>query len=207
MDVPADILLVRQLLQVLVHLVKNIGLAQARDEARNVDMVERLRLGLLGRVVDQDRVGLVPASSELCVGMRSDNALIAPDSLEALVTLDAPVIGVRRQVEAVSVPDGDDALAHIGGKQLIAHGLYVARLCGGPDDNCEVVDAGADELLGPGASREACGFLGRLGSVEEGAVEIEDDEEVLPGGGRHDGEVGLGDVLGHGDRDHFRVLA
>lgn len=140
--------------------------------------VVRLAAALLGRVVNQHSVCLVPA---LTVGggrrVGGQHAGVVPDGRQALVDLDAGGVVGGGEAELVAGPD-DDALGALGGgEQLRDHLVDVFGAGRGPDGDVEGVDAVVEELARVGPLDEVEG-VALVGAVEERAVEVHDDEDA-----------------------------
>ncbi|GKT85079.1 LOW QUALITY PROTEIN: elongation factor 1-gamma [Colletotrichum tofieldiae] len=198
-----------------VEVVVDLGHHVARlvcvaKEFGDLEEVVRLAARLLERVVDEHGVGLVPAAAVCGVRVRRLHVLLTPDHIQALVDLHAQLVVGVRQAEAVAAPDGEDAAAvrapvglataaraAAGGAQeeLVAHGLDVARTGRGPDDDMEGVEAVLQEAPGVGPLDEG-GCLAAVRAVEEGAVEVHDDEDGARGGEEGRRDVSAAEVIG-----------
>lgn len=132
---------------------------------------------------------------------------IVPQGRKSLVALRSlPVVGLG-EPEAVSAPDGDDLGTILGRHELPAHVLDVFGLGRGPYNDGECADAIGEERSRIRAFDKASGIVG-AGSVEEGAVQVNDDQQVARVGEkerrmRRDGEIfwrGIGDAARLGRR-------
>lgn len=116
--------------------------------------------------------------------MRRDNCRVRPDGRQPLVALDPRIVVVQREAKLITSPDEETLGALLGGEQAVDHLVDVVGPGRGPDGDVEGVEAVAEELLGVGPLDEMEGVaLG--GPVEEGTVEIHDDENATRGGEGH----------------------
>lgn len=175
---------------------------QAGELGHRQDVVG-LAPALLARVVDQHGVGLVPARAGGGVRVGGPDARVVPEAGEPLVHLDAGVVVVAREAEAVAGPDDDAARALVGREELGDHVVYVLGPRGRPYRQVERVEAVLEEAPGVGALDEVRRAPGR-GPVEEGAVEVEDDEDAARLGEQRGRREGLRQVVRGGGGDAAR---
>ncbi|CAG9999876.1 unnamed protein product [Clonostachys byssicola] len=132
----------------------------------------RLTPPLLERIIHQNRVTLIPATSPGGIRVGGDDGRVGPQP-----DLHAGVVVLRGEPKVLPRPD-DDAAGHVlGGEELLDHLVDVLRAGGRPDGQLEVVEAVLHEFSRVGPRDEVEGPpLG--GPVEERAVEVQDDEDA-----------------------------
>lgn len=200
--VRADIFLVTQLVQIVVHLGEDIEfLVRIASELGQRDGVVRFAASFLGAVVNQDGVSLVPATA--LVRETSPDDGVVPKGGQALVALDARVVVGGREVELVPAPDGHDLAQVVGGQQGGDHALDVLGARRGPDDDPKGADAVLHKLGGVAPGEEPGGLFA-VGAVQDGAVEVDDDEEGARVGAAPGQERGAHEVGGRGVGDAAR---
>ena len=112
MDEPADIGLPRQFVKIIVDLRQDISnLLGITEEFRDPEEVVRLCAGLLRGIINEDCIGLVPASADQGQGMGSLNSHVTPDGLKPFVALDALMVVCSGEAEFVTAPDGAETRA------------------------------------------------------------------------------------------------
>lgn len=129
--------------------------------------------------------------------MGSQHAGVVPDGRQALVDLDSSGVVGGGEAELVAGPDDDALCALGGGEQLRNHLVDVFGAGRGPDGDVEGVDAVVEELAGVGPLDEV-ERVALVGTVEERAVEIHDDEDAARLAEGERGRQGLGDVARRG---------
>jgi len=113
-DIPTNILLAAQLIDVVMYLRQDdVLLLPAARKLGHLDQVEGLGPCLFGRVVHQHGVGLVPPPAPLVVRVHALHGLGIPDGGEALVALDVCAVLVLRKTEAVAAPDTGELVAEV----------------------------------------------------------------------------------------------
>lgn len=138
----------------------------------------RFRLRLLRRIINENRIGLVPPITKGVGRVRGGDFLICPNLLQLLVALHAQVVIIGRQAELVTAPDRSHLVAQVGRHDHVAHGLDVLGARGRPDDDGEGVDAVLEKEPGVGPGEEVFG-LGPGRAIEEGAVQIDNNKQVF----------------------------
>lgn len=191
--VAADVGPVTECVQIVVHLRQHIQTFVPR-ELRDGQDVERLAPPLLQRVIHQHGICLIPLSPRRRSRMRPLQPLIGPNPRQPLIALHPRIVIRRRQAEGIPCPDEHAALDLGRTQELVDHVTDVVRAGGGPDDDVEGVEAVGEEVAGVGALYEVGGaFPG--GAVEEGAVEVDYDEDTARGGEEGGRTECLGEVF------------
>lgn len=195
----ADIFLVAQLIEVVVHAGENIHpLIHVARELGQCNGVVRLTACLLGAVINQDRVPLAPAPVLVRVGRPHHG--VVPQCSKALVALRACFVVGRGEVEFLAAPDRDDLLAVVGRQELVHHAQDVLGPRRGPDDDPKGLDA-VPHKLGRVAPCEEPGGLPAVGAVQDGAVEVDDHQQRAGVGAALGQEGGAYEVGGRGVGD------
>lgn len=109
--------------------------------------------------------------------MSLHDAGVGPHAGEALVDLDSGVVVGLAETKGVATPDEETPLTLLRGEKLIHHLAHVVGAGRGPDGHVEGLDAVRHECLRVRALDEVKGTA-LVGTVEEGAVEVHDDEDT-----------------------------
>lgn len=145
-----------------------------------------LAAAFLVRVVDEDRVRLIPDATRGGSRVRCLDFGTAPHERKALVALDSGVIIGTRESETISSPDNDTTAPLLSCEEAGKHYLNVFRTSRGPESDVEGFKAIIDKFAGMGAF-DIVGGLAAKRAIEESAVEIKDDENpsrAIEDGGR-----------------------
>ena len=146
-----------------------------------LQQVVRLGAGLLGRIINKHRVKLAPLHPILGLRVAGRHLGIIPQSRETLVAPDALVEILVREAKVLARPDEQEPPAVPGfPQQAVYHCRDVEVASRRPDHNGELgVEKVLQECGGVVTRKEVAGPL-PVWTVEEGAVEVEDDEELAP---------------------------
>ena len=165
-----------QVIEIIMNLRQNvIALMQVTKILRGFNEIMRLSTSFLSRVINENCIGLVPSTALVVPRMASSNLPIIPDLAQPLIALRSQIVILLAQTESISSPYCSDLLPNIRCKNGVAHGINICGLSRRPNNNCECIDAVFEEGLGVGSHAEI-GGVQLVGSVEESAVEIDDNE-------------------------------
>lgn len=178
-DIRADIGLQRAGINIIMYLREHVApLVGLARELRHLDEVIRLGAGLLDRVVDEQRVALVPAFSLRGLGVAGLDGRVGPQRRQPLIADDAVLVVLGGKPEAVAAPDRDDAVALLGAQQLLAHAVHVARRRRRPDHHEEGLDAVAQEGARVRPLHEPRRVVPPVRPVQHRAVQVDDHEDL-----------------------------